>query len=215
MTCIEKLSLGAYALGTLDPDERARVESHLAGCEGCRESLSEFSPLPGLLARVSRAELTNEPVVASELAFRRLLDAAGAQRRTRRRRNLLAAAAAVVVALGAGAGVGVWAGAGGHGGTSATTVAASSGLVHARAAVSATDSGSKVQLWLHGVPAEERCRLVAIASDGHRETASSWEATYAGEATVTGWVSIPRHDIQRLVVETFDGKTLVTMPLSA
>lgn len=213
MTCIEKLSLGAYTLGALDPDERAHVESHLDRCEDCRGALAEFAPLPGLLARVSPAELTGEPVVPTDAAFHRLLDAAGTQRRTRRRHVLLAAAAAVIVALAAGAAAGVWVT--GRGGPTATTVAASSGPVHARAAVSATDSGSKLQLWLNGVPADEKCRLVAIASDGHRETASSWEATYAGEATVTGWVSIPRHEIQRLVVETFDGRTLVTMPLPA
>ncbi len=213
MTCTEKLSLGAYALGTLDPDERAGVESHLDRCHDCRRALAEFSPLPGLLARVSRAELTDEPVVATDVAFRRLLDTAAAQRRARRRRYLLAAAAAVLVALGGGAGLGAWVGAGGPGGSTATTVAASSGPVHARAAVVATDSGSKVQLWLNGVPAALKCRLVAVAVDGHRETASSWEATYEGEATVTGWVSIPPHDIQQLMVETFGGRTLVTMPL--
>ncbi len=215
MTCTEKLSLGAYALGTLDPDDRARVESHLDRCPDCRQALVEFSGLPGLLARVPRAELTDEPVVATDVAFRRLLDTAAAQRRARRRRYLLAAAAAVIVALGAGAGLGVWVEAGGPGGSTATTVAASSGVVHARAAVSATDSGSKVQLWLNGVPAALKCRLVAVAVDGHRETASSWEATYDGEATVTGWVSIPRNNIQRLVIETFSGQTLVTMPLRA
>ena len=35
--CAEvRLSLGAYVLGALDPADRSRVDTHLAGCPECR-----------------------------------------------------------------------------------------------------------------------------------------------------------------------------------
>jgi len=35
-----RIALGAYALGALEPEERAAIETHLAGCAGCREELA-------------------------------------------------------------------------------------------------------------------------------------------------------------------------------
>ena len=35
-------SVGAYLLGALDPDEAARFEEHLAGCDECRRDVAEL-----------------------------------------------------------------------------------------------------------------------------------------------------------------------------
>ena len=56
--------LGAYALGAVDPDERRRVEAHLAECPACRAELAELraaaSALPLLVAeRVPSPALRN------------------------------------------------------------------------------------------------------------------------------------------------------------
>jgi len=44
-----KLSLGAYALGDLPPDERAAVAAHLEGCEECRAELRSLEGVTALL----------------------------------------------------------------------------------------------------------------------------------------------------------------------
>jgi hypothetical protein len=44
-----KLSLGAYALGDLPPDERAAVAAHLEGCEECRAELRSLEGVAALL----------------------------------------------------------------------------------------------------------------------------------------------------------------------
>lgn len=57
MDCSEaRLSLGVYVLGAIDPDERAQVDIHLAGCPACRDELAELEGLPALLALVSTEE---------------------------------------------------------------------------------------------------------------------------------------------------------------
>jgi len=96
----------AYVLGALSPAERREFEEHLEGCEACRRTVAELTPIPGLLARLSpeRAEaLLDEPVAVPRAPRPELLDAVrreGRRRRIRRTRLRVGfAAAAVVVVL--------------------------------------------------------------------------------------------------------------------
>ncbi|MER5395024.1 zf-HC2 domain-containing protein, partial [Saccharopolyspora sp. NPDC002686] len=91
--------LGAYVLGGLDPDERRQLEEHLGRCAECREELSGYAGLPGLL---HRAGPPPEPVEPPESMWAELILKARTERPAspRKRRWLLAAAAAVL--LGAG-----------------------------------------------------------------------------------------------------------------
>ncbi|MFJ1764538.1 anti-sigma factor family protein [Amycolatopsis sp. NPDC088138] len=41
----------AYVLGALSPEDRARFEQHLRGCERCAAAVRELAGLPGLLAQ--------------------------------------------------------------------------------------------------------------------------------------------------------------------
>ena len=41
----------SYALGALDPDERAAFETHLAGCAACRSEVQSYQEVTGLLAQ--------------------------------------------------------------------------------------------------------------------------------------------------------------------
>ncbi|HYY54676.1 MAG TPA: anti-sigma factor [Candidatus Dormibacteraeota bacterium] len=73
-----KEHLEAYALGALDPLERARVDHHLKDCLECQRAVSEYARLvdrfPDVLARRSRAR-------PDPAAKPRLLHAVAAQRR--------------------------------------------------------------------------------------------------------------------------------------
>src|SRR6185295_10124746 len=86
---LERLSLGAYVLGALDPMERARFEEHLESCRACREELVQMAGLPGLLSRVSLEDALDPPSAAPSPVRRRRFAAIGS----------VAAAAAVAAAL--------------------------------------------------------------------------------------------------------------------
>jgi len=46
-----RADIAGYALGALEPGERARFEQHLAGCAACRAELAELGPVAAQLAR--------------------------------------------------------------------------------------------------------------------------------------------------------------------
>jgi hypothetical protein len=217
MRCEHAHDVGAYALGTLEPDDRARLDSHLAACPPCREILASVDGLPRLLALVPRdavragatAEEGSPPAVQpSEAMYERLLAAAITRRRSRRRFGLTAAAAALVVAAGAGTVAVVEA----LSAPAVQVVAGSAGQVKATVHVRETSTGTALRLQLSGVPPEQHCSLVAVDRDGHREVVSTWEATYSGTATIDSSTSIPRSRLSSLRIETADA-TLVAMPV--
>lgn len=97
-----RLSLGVYALGALEPEERVLVEAHLAGCAACRAESEELSGVSVFLGRVSEedvAQVARPPRVVLD----RLL--AAKVRRRRITRTLLSLAASVLVV---GLGGAVW-----------------------------------------------------------------------------------------------------------
>jgi anti-sigma-K factor RskA len=85
----QHLDVAGYALGRLEPDERARFEAHLSSCEQCRRDLAEFEgtvrvlrisapreePAAGLEARtflaVERAAAEDEAARAAQVVRRR------------------------------------------------------------------------------------------------------------------------------------------------
>jgi hypothetical protein len=103
--------LEAYALGALEPGERARVEEHLSSCEDCAALVAEYSEvlagLPDALALASRLQLPE--AIKQRLVARIEAGATGPARpqsspapgRSRRRgvRRLLVFAGAAVFAL--------------------------------------------------------------------------------------------------------------------
>ena len=89
-------SAAAYVLGALPAGERATFEQHLTGCEDCRQTVAELAGLPGLLSRVSPADLTDTAPVPDTLVPRLLREV---RRSGRRRRLVVGGLAAAAVAL--------------------------------------------------------------------------------------------------------------------
>jgi len=52
-----KYEVGVYLLGALTPGERDQFEQHLATCVICRDDVVHLAGLPGLLARVTEAQV--------------------------------------------------------------------------------------------------------------------------------------------------------------
>ncbi|MEU0519892.1 zf-HC2 domain-containing protein [Streptosporangium sp. NPDC006007] len=95
MNCEEvRMSLGAYALGALEPEERVFVEAHLAECDGCRAEFEELTGVVAFLGRVSEEDVT-QAASPPQAVLDRLLNAK--VRRRRITRMLLSLAASVLV----------------------------------------------------------------------------------------------------------------------
>jgi anti-sigma factor RsiW len=65
--------LSAYALGLLDAGEAARVEAHVAACEGCRADLAELRATAAALDRLPVETFVHGPP-ESDRALRRALE---------------------------------------------------------------------------------------------------------------------------------------------
>lgn len=211
-----RVALGAYVVGALDPGERTQVDAHLSGCAGCREELATLAGLPGLLGRLSEEEAV---AAWGRQRLPLLLEATLAELRRRRRSHrwrarLVAVVAAVALAV-AGGGIALAL----HPVSSASTVAAGERWsavdpatgVHATAVVGAQPWGSTIHLVVSGVPAGQRCHLVAVARDGTRESAGGWRASYTGQAAIDASTAIARDHLAALQVITVSGDALVSL----
>jgi len=212
---LERLSLGAYILGALDPAERAAVDTHLSECAACRDELAGLASMPGLLSRVSLEDVLEPDPSPSPGAADRLIARFRAARRTRRRRLGAAAGAVAVAAVAAGAIVL---------GTQGSTVtppgeSAPISATSARTGVSASFRarpaawGTAVRVHLRGVRPHTRCRLIVYSRDGRREVAGTWRASYEGIADVQTATAIPRSRLAAFEVATAGGERLVRAAL--
>jgi anti-sigma factor RsiW len=224
-----RLSLGAYVLGALDAADRSRVDAHLAGCADCRDELASFAALPGLLGRVSRAEVETEAADPGPQLLERLLGAAAAERRhDRRRRRLTSVAAGVIVLAAIGVSVGVGVTRDHHSANVAAplgtseTFTATNPQTHVQATITEWKKGwgASVEVSVVGVTADlagESCQLIAVGPGGKTDVAASWSAPAAGysglsKVNASGSTALAAKDISAFKVVGSDGATLVWVP---
>jgi hypothetical protein len=208
--CVQQVCIGAYVLDALEPDEQLAMHGHVQGCAVCAETVAELEGLPLLLAAVPVPGEAPESPRPSELAYERFRRSAAAfapPAAPNRGRRWVAAAAAVLVV---GAAVGVGEALASHR-PPVSVVEASTGEVHAEAALSAAGTGTHLAMTFDGVPFGARCELVAVASDGSERSAGSWTVTYPGTYHWKGWVPVAPGDLEQLEVRNEDGTTLVSL----
>jgi hypothetical protein len=220
VTCQETtLALGVYLVGALDPAERAEVDEHLHRCAQCRTELAELAALPSMLDQLTIEDINAEPVALPEDLFDRVAARARADasdapaapaagRHRTRRAALLAVAAVLAVLVAVGITVGTLATQGSPSGYTATQAG-----IHMHVMLTSQTSGTGLRVTVSGLPRNEQCRLIAVASDGSRDLAGRWWATYSGQAQVTGSTDIPRSELSRLVLLGTQGQRLVTVPV--
>lgn len=98
-----RVSLGAYALGDLPPDERAAMAAHIEGCPECRAELRELEGVAALLPLADPARI-EEPAVrppadlGARIEAQIAAEASREGRAKRRRRLRLGFGGAVAVA---------------------------------------------------------------------------------------------------------------------
>lgn len=212
------LALGVYALGALDPAERSEVERHLSGCAGCLGNLAELAGLPELLATVTPEEAGGSRPAPPPQAYRRLVSGAdvdgarhrpagGRRRWSGPRRRLRVAAAALSLLAGVGGGVGIREAFRAH----PESYAATDGPVRMSVRLIGQTSGTGLDVTVSGLLAGQRCRLIAVAADGTRQLAGSWQATYAGRAWVNGATATPQNRLTQLILLGSNDRPLVTV----
>lgn len=179
------------------------------------------------------AELVARP--APRLAERLMVDLAAHRRRRRRRARYVLAAVAALIIAGPLTTLAVEGGAG----TSTPATADSVALQHMPHKVSATNAETKVsatigfehETWgtdtvleLTHVRGPLKCELIAVGTDGSRETMSSWsvsqwgygipDSTWPGSKDplyVHGSTALDGKHLDHFEVRTFDGKELVSV----
>lgn len=207
-----RLLLGGYVLGGLSAEDRAALEEHLADCAECRDELTTFSPIPGLLGRAPAHHSTSTPDVLPGL-----LAEVRRERATRRRRTVLAGLAAAVALLVAG-GIATW-GLASEPAPSGEEPSAVLALVAARS-IDAEGSlalldrawGTAMHLEAEGLPKHGDFVLEVVDGDGEVQSAATWSGTYSGKCRVDGATSIPRSEIAAVRVVGPDGAVLWAQP---
>ena len=242
----EHETVGAYALGLLDDAEATAFEAHLATCEWCAQQLDELAGMEPMLAALADLPGSGTPGIGESLAAKpsprlvnNLVDEVSERRARKRRKSFYMVAAAAALIIG-GPIVAVAANGGDSGGgTQATPLVSSAkttfeGMEDKVTAtdpstdVSATigtqkkDWGSEVVLELKNVKGPIKCSLIAVGTNGERETISSWSVPGWGyglpEAKtdkaknplyIGGGAALTPNETDHYEVMTFDGKKLV------
>ena len=228
-----RTSLGVYVLGAIDPAERAEVDAHLPSCSRCRDEVAALAGLPALLGRISEEQISQVTAPPPPALLEQLLAKAAAKRPDRRRQWLPLAVAAVFVLI-----VGALVGAlltPGPDRSLVPPVAQSSPRVTTSVPAteqleerSAVDPVTKVEAWvgaedeewgtaltirLKGAPTGARCRLYAVAANGHRDAAGAWQYGSLDYEEFHGSTMIALADLSRVEVVLTNGRRLITIPL--
>ncbi|MFF3560090.1 anti-sigma factor family protein [Streptomyces sp. NPDC002574] len=219
-------TLTAYVLGALDDEEVRAVEEHIAACDRCQAEVDELREMERALGEVPPEAFLDGPPDDGDLLLQRTLrqlrsERTGVQRRRWTAAGAAAAAAAAVLILG-GVVIGQNAGTSdvarppvATGQPGVKVVSATDPATDARMTVKVTPASAWVRLdaSVSGIPAGERCRLVVVDKDGHREVAGSWVVPEAGEkhgVSLDGSAAVASDDISEVVVENAAGKEYVT-----
>jgi anti-sigma factor RsiW len=225
--------IGAYVLGTLDPDERRDIETHIASCAACRAELIELEAVKDVLDELPPEALLHGPPDADLVLQRTLRQMRSETTKTHRRGWTAVGAAAAIVLAGALAG-GVAIGRG----TTPSGAPVAQPSVSAPAAVPGTRVGTtldartntritasvvpaagwvRVNASVSGIPRGQNCRLIVVGRNNPQgEIAGGWIVSAAGEQNGTnldGTAAIPPDEVVAIKVVNTAGETFVTLNL--
>lgn len=218
--------LGAYVLGSLEPDEVRAVDEHLAGCAEARKELAELEEMKEFLGEVPPEAFLDGPPADGDLLLQRTLRevraAAPAAPPKRRRPWLLVAAAVVVVAGALGGGIVI--------GRQSVDEVASTTPAGSKE-VTATDATTKVTMattvepragwsWisveLTNLKAGAECEMLVTDKAGKTYIAGSWvvsEKAAREGSRFGGGVLVPVDQVKSVQIKTVQGEHVVTTPV--
>jgi hypothetical protein len=187
--------IGAYILGALSPQAGARVRRHLETCPVCHADYQDLVPVRAFLDRAAPVDGAADGQIPPRPPLEPLRQRA---KRARPRWPAIAAVGAATAAAAAAAAVAVITA------RPATTVFhavdRASGA-YGQAQLRSTPSGTQITLTISGLPADQRCVLVAVSQAGS-DVAGTWNAAYGGTAHVEGTSAIPVNQLTALEIES-------------
>jgi anti-sigma-K factor RskA len=211
-------ALGGYVLGALDPAERRHLEQHLKECRDCTDEVARFSPLPGLLGRVSEREVRAGLLVPSDDLLDGVISRLAKEERSLRsqvrRWRMATVAASFATLVAAVIAVAPWEPVPDRVIAPVSPVAADATAVTGQAAAIAWEWGTTVELQVEALPQRDGYVLWAIADDGRRERAGTWGVTASGRAQVRGASSIARSELRRVEVTDRQGHLVMAFDFS-
>jgi anti-sigma factor RsiW len=185
--------IGAYIVGALSAAAGAKVRRHLENCAACRADYQDLVPVRDLLDRAAPPGAVSRDDLPARLPLEPLR-----RPRHRSRRHWLAAAATAAAATAAAVAVIVITA---HPADRVFRAFDRASGAHAQVELHATPSGTQIDLTISGLPAGERCILVAVSPAG-ADVAGTWNATYDGAAHVEGTSAIPISQLTALQIES-------------
>ncbi len=196
---------GAYALGSLDPDDRRRFERHLDECDRCADEVNAFAPIPGLLAHVELHDLHHASPDTADAISRRATDEGLAARtsRNRWRAAAIGIAAAALLAVSASVVTRI----ADDDTPSRPTVSAtvtSSQAARSEIATSERTWGTEITVRADGLPNRSEYQLWGVDRNGMWSVAATWGPTPSGRASITGATSLATTSLDRIVVTSED-----------
>jgi acyl-coenzyme A thioesterase PaaI-like protein len=211
-------SLGAYALGQLEGDERAGLEAHLDGCPQCRAELALLAPVAQMLPHADPARFESAPQPPPELGARIAAVIEGerekARKQRRRRRAFggfalggataaLAAAVLAIFVLGGGSG----------GPQQHVRFVSSSGKVKIDATLEPHAYGTEVRMYVHGVASGTLCTVSLRGPGGVSYPAGTFRYRWGedSEAVLSSALDLSR--TRAIVVQA--GKRTFVAPLGS
>jgi anti-sigma factor RsiW len=195
--------IGAYIVGALSPEAGARVTRHLETCRSCRADYQDLVPVRDWLSRLA----ADGGVPGGHSPGRLPLQPARSLRHRPRRRWLAIVTAAVTAAAVAAIAV-ITA----RPAPPAYQAFNRASGVHGQAQLHATPSGTQISLTITGLPANERCTLVAVSPAG-TDVAGTWNTAYDGTAQVVGTTAIPITQLITLRIESPTQRLLLGIPV--
>lgn len=226
----DRATLGAFAIGALDPVEARMVHEHLNGCLECQREVNELMMIRRALDQVPPEAFLDGPPADGDLLLRRTLrrvstEAGPVQQLPRRRSAVafIAAAAAVVVAAGGGLFLGrETAPPTRVAGPTVTTEStpANAKIIEASnpdngAAMTVAIEPKKGWVWIHatatGLPQGEPCELIIIPKEGKAELAGSWMVSAEGakKSTLEGMALIAPEEVESIVIKVRNGEDII------
>jgi Putative zinc-finger len=180
-------SLGAYALGQLEGDERVGLEAHIEGCGACRAELASLEPVARMLPHADPARFGPAPQPPPELgariAARIETERRQAGQRQRRRRLFgglalggAAAAAAVVLLLF------VVGGSESGGPQQHVRFASLPEGVSIHATLEPHAYGTEIHMYVHGIPSGTLCRVSLRGPHGVSYSAGTFRYRWSDDS---------------------------------
>ena len=175
-----RLSLGAYALGDLPPDERAAMAAHIEGCPECRAELRELEGVAALLPLADPARIESPPVrppadLGARIEAQIAAESAKEGRVKRRRRLRFGFGGAVAVAAVAALLAIVVIPIGGESSPAQKVEFASvPNGISIKAILEPHAFGTEIQMYVKGMPSGTLCRVFLRDAAGRTYSAGSF-----------------------------------------